>query len=57
MAQLEIYRNPAKIPELAKGFRGKFDEVSSTGGEIKPNKDGTAHPLLWAAFTLSGPGR
>jgi CHAT domain-containing protein/Tfp pilus assembly protein PilF len=58
-AQLEIHRNPGKIADLAKGFRGKFEEVSGTGGElaIKPGKDGTAHPLLWAAFTLSGPGR
>ena len=58
-AQLTIYRDPSKIPELAKGFRGKFEEVTGTGGdpEIKPEKDGKAHPLLWAAFTLSGPGR
>ena len=57
-AQLEIYKNPAKIDELAKGFRGKFDVVSSKSEvEIKPSKDGTTHPLLWAAFTLSGPGR
>ncbi len=58
-AQLEIYKNPTKIPELAKGFRGRFDEVPGSGGEaeIKPNKDGKAHPLLWAAFTLSGPGQ
>ncbi len=58
-AQLEIYRNPAKIPELAKGFRGKFEEVPGAVGdsEIKPGKEGKAHPLLWAAFTLSGPGR
>ncbi|HEV3439068.1 MAG TPA: CHAT domain-containing tetratricopeptide repeat protein [Gemmata sp.] len=56
-AQLEIYRNPVRIPELSKGFRGKFDEVPGTGGEIKPTKDEKAHPLLWAAFTLSGPGR
>ena len=26
-AQLEIYRNPGKIPALAKGFRGKFEVV------------------------------
>jgi hypothetical protein len=58
LAQLEIYKNPGKIGELAKGFRGKFEEVSGNGDlEIKPNQDGTAHPLLWAAFTLSGPGR
>jgi CHAT domain-containing protein len=57
-AQLEIYKNPGKIGELAKGFRGKFEEVSGKGEvEIKPDKDGKAHPLLWAAFTLSGPGR
>ena len=58
-AQLEIYRNPGKIPALAKGFRGKFEEVPGAGGEVevKPTKDGKAHPLLWAAFTLSGPGR
>jgi CHAT domain-containing protein/tetratricopeptide (TPR) repeat protein len=58
-AQLELYRNPGKIADLAKGFRGTFDEVSGTVGavEVKAGKDGTAHPLLWAAFTLSGPGR
>jgi CHAT domain-containing protein/tetratricopeptide (TPR) repeat protein len=57
-AQLEIYKNPGKIGELAKGFRGKFEEVSGASAEVetKPSKDGTAHPLLWAAFTLSGPG-
>ena len=58
-AQMEIYRNPATIPELAKGFRGKFQEVSGSGSDvkIKPNKDNKTHPLIWAAFTLSGPGR
>jgi len=57
-AQLEIYRNPGTIPELAKGFRGKFDEVpGSVEAVLKPNANGKAHPLLWAAFTLSGPGR
>ncbi len=58
-AQLEIYRNPGKIPELAKGFRGMFAEVPGMGAavEIKPSKDGKAHPRLWAAFSLSGPGR
>jgi hypothetical protein len=44
--------------QLAKGFHGKFEEVSEIGDlEIKPDKDGTAHQLLWEAFTLSGPGR
>jgi CHAT domain-containing protein len=58
-AQLEIYRNPQTIPELAKGFRGKFELVAGTdsAGEIKPTKEGRAHPVLWAAFTLSGLGR
>ena len=57
-AQLAIYRDPGAIPALAKGFRGKFEEVPGAGeAEVKPGKDGRAHPLLWAAFTLSGPGR
>ncbi|MBN9120386.1 MAG: CHAT domain-containing protein [Planctomycetes bacterium] len=56
-AQLELYKNPGKIPELAKGFRGKFEEVGGADSEVKSGKDGRAHPLLWAAFTLSGPGR
>jgi CHAT domain-containing protein len=58
-AQLHLYRNPKDIPTLAKGFRGKFEVVPGLGGEVeaKAGKDGTAHPLLWAAFTLSGPGR
>jgi tetratricopeptide (TPR) repeat protein len=57
-AQLEIYRHPDKIPELAKGWRGTFKVVSGTGvaeGDLKP-EGGKAHPRLWAAFTLSGPG-
>ncbi len=57
-AQLEIYRNPSKTPELAKGWRGKFEVVPGTGvaeGDLKP-EGGKAHPRLWAAFTLSGPG-
>jgi CHAT domain-containing protein len=57
-AQLEIYRNPGKIPELAKGWRGKFEVVPGTGvaeADLKP-EGGKAHPRLWAAFTLSGPG-
>jgi CHAT domain-containing protein len=56
-AQLEIYRHPDMIAELAEGFRGKFEEVPGSGEEMKPGKDGKAHPRLWAAFTLSGPGR
>ena len=57
-AQLELYKNPAKIPELAEGFRGTFKDVpGAPDTEVKPGKDGKAHPLLWAAFILSGPGR
>lgn len=56
-AQLEVYRNPGKVGELAKGFRGTFDEVPGAGGVApKPGKDGKAHPILWAGFSLSGPG-
>jgi CHAT domain-containing protein len=57
-AQLEVYRHPEKIPELAAGFRGKFVEVAGTEEPpVMPGADGKAHPRLWAAFTLSGPGR
>ena len=57
-AQLGIYKNPSRIGELAQRFRGQFEEVTGKGDiEVKPGKDGKAHPLLWAAFTLSGPGR
>jgi CHAT domain-containing protein len=57
-AQLEIYRHPEKIPELAAGFRGKIVEVPGTEETpAKATADGKAHPRLWAAFALSGPGR
>ena len=57
-AQLVIYRNPKQIPELAQGLRGKFKVVPGSGKEAPPpaGPDGRAHPRLWAAFTLSGPG-
>ncbi len=57
-AQLEIYRHPEKIAKLAAGFRGKFEEVPGDGeAPLKVGANGKAHPQLWAAFTLSGPGR
>jgi CHAT domain-containing protein len=57
-AQLEVYRHPERIAELAAGFRGKFAEVPGTGeAPVKAGAEGKAHPRLWAAFTLSGPGR
>jgi CHAT domain-containing protein len=57
-AQLEIYRHPEKVPELAAGFRGKFAETpGTTEAVLPPGPDGKGHPRLWAAFTLSGPGR
>jgi CHAT domain-containing protein len=57
-AQLEIYRHPERIAELAAGFRGKVVEIlGSKEAALTPGADGKAHPRLWAAFTLSGPGR
>jgi CHAT domain-containing protein/tetratricopeptide (TPR) repeat protein len=57
-AQLEIYRHPERIPELAAGFRGKLEKAPGSGEETpKAGPGGKAHPRLWAAFTLSGPGR
>jgi CHAT domain-containing protein len=57
-AQLEIYRHPERIAELAAGFRGKVVEILGSGeAPTTPAADGKAHPRLWAAFTLSGPGR
>ena len=56
-AQLTIYRNPGKIRELAAGFRGKFERVPGAAEVGPADPGGTAHPLKWAAFTLSGLGR
>jgi CHAT domain-containing protein len=56
-AQLHIYRDPKSIPDLASSFRGTFTVVEGDGASIKPTSDRKAHPLLWAAFILSGPGQ
>lgn len=56
-AQRHLYKNPGKIPELAAGFRGKFEEVPGTPAPPPAPPGGVAHPRLWAAFVLSGPGR
>jgi CHAT domain-containing protein len=56
-AQLFVYRNPGKVPELAAGFRGKFERVPGAKDDGPADPGQTAHPLRWAAFTLSGPGR
>jgi non-specific serine/threonine protein kinase/serine/threonine-protein kinase len=57
-AQLEVYRSPGKIAELAASFRGGFKVVPGSGTEaMQPGPDGKAHPQQWAAFTLSGVGR
>jgi CHAT domain-containing protein/Tfp pilus assembly protein PilF len=57
-AQLEIYRNPGKIAELAKGWRGGFEVVPGDTADAPPSADKSGHapPRQWAAFTLSGPG-
>ena len=60
-AQLEVYRNPGQ--DRAKSAEGLFRDVRAGARrgpadlEIKPTKDGKAHPVYWAAFTLSGPGQ
>jgi CHAT domain-containing protein/tetratricopeptide (TPR) repeat protein len=57
-AQLEIYRHPELIAALAEGFRGNFTVVPGTAEQpLPPGRNGKSHPRLWAAFTLSGPGR
>jgi CHAT domain-containing protein/Tfp pilus assembly protein PilF len=56
-AQLEIYRHPERIGTLTADLRGTFKEVAGSGAEMPAGAGSTAHPRLWAAFTLSGAGR
>jgi hypothetical protein len=56
-AQLEIYRHPERIETLTAELRGTFTEVAGSGAEMPTGPGGTAHPRIWAAFTLSGAGR
>ena len=54
-----IYHNPGKVAALANELRGLKAVTSSAkpaAPEVKPAAGGKAHPRLWAAFTLSGPG-
>jgi CHAT domain-containing protein/tetratricopeptide (TPR) repeat protein len=56
-AQLALYRNPGQIPKLGEGFR-QFGTAKSPAVPAPAAVPGDkAHPRLWAAFTLSGPGR
>ena len=56
-AQLEIYRNPNKYAVVPESTRGKFEEVDGTDlRNSVSEKNQRAHPRLWAAFILSGPG-
>jgi CHAT domain-containing protein len=55
LAQLTIYRDPGRIPALARERGPDFAKaarlpVAAAGGQ-------RAHPRLWAGFVLSGPGR
>ncbi len=42
----DIHRNPSQIPELAKGWRGKFEVVPGTGGAGRPASRGGAASTL-----------
>jgi CHAT domain-containing protein len=54
-AQLTIYRDPARIPALA---RDRGPDFSKAARPATPTPGaGRAHPRLWAGFVLSGPGR
>jgi CHAT domain-containing protein len=57
-AQLEIYRNPGKIAQLARSWRGGFEEVPGDAAVTAPATDNSGHapPRQWAAFLLSGSG-
>ena len=56
-AQLHLYRNPKDIAGLADGFRAGFKTRPGATEEGPADAGETAHPVKWAAFTISGPGR
>jgi CHAT domain-containing protein len=58
-AQLALYHNPGKLKTWSAGGRGIELKSVYTGSGKRPGgvgPGGKAHPKLWAAFTLSGPG-
>jgi CHAT domain-containing protein/Tfp pilus assembly protein PilF len=56
-AQLAVYRaDPKKFRELARRGPGWGDKDFDPD-KLHINADGKNSPVLWAAFTLSGPGR
>jgi CHAT domain-containing protein len=61
-AQLQLYRHPEQVAALARERGPRPGTVVPVEGAAaaRPVADqaaGTAHPKLWAAFVLSGPGR
>ena len=58
-AQLELYRNPQRIPAFARGRSAiDFDEtVTKAPVEAKETPKRTAAVRDWAAFVLSGAGK
>jgi CHAT domain-containing protein len=54
-AQLTIYRDPKRIPALARERGPDFTKAARL--PAPPAGGARAHPRLWAGFVLSGPGR